>query len=98
LKEGSSTVIIFTKNGVPINQGGDDLFDASGKKVAQLEGDKAFGPSGRYIATVVNDRLIHLATDSELNGSTFEPRSVAGFSVSNIAGITTNGDEPVFDP
>lgn len=90
-------MIIFTKNGVPINRGGDDLFDASGKHVARLKGDKAFGPSGRYIATLVNDRLIHLATDSGLTGSSFEPRSVAGFSVANIAGITINGNEPVFD-
>lgn len=91
-------MIIFTKNGVPINRGGDDLFDASGKQVARLQGNKAFGPSGRYIATLVNDRLIHLASDNKLTGSTFKPKTVAGFSVGNIAGITTYGDEPVFGP
>ena len=91
-------MIIFTKNGVPINLSGDELFDGSGKQVARLKGDKAFGPSGRYIATLVNDRLIYLASDSELVGSTFKPRTVAGFSVANIAGITTSGDKPVFEP
>ena len=93
---GVTRVIIFTKDGEPINRRDDDLFDTSGKQVARLKDDKAFGPDGRYIATLVNNRLIYFSHDSNLLGPTFRPNTVAGFSVARIAGIATYGDEPNF--
>ncbi len=89
-------MVIYTRNGVPINQGGDDLFDTSGKQVARLQGDKAFGPDGRYIATLVDDRLIYFASDSEQTDYKFKPRTVAGVAVTKITGITRDGEEPDF--
>ena len=89
-------MIIYTRDGVPINRSGDDLFDASGKQVARLERDKAFAPNGSYVATLANDRLIFFVNDSQQTGSKFNPKTVTGFSETNIAGFSTYGDEPEF--
>lgn len=89
-------MIIFTKDGVPISQVGNDLFDSSGNQVARLQGDKASGPDGRYIATLANKRLIHFDRDSTLTGPKFTPRTVVGFAVADIAGVTIDGNEPEF--
>ena len=87
---------IYTRDGEPINRSGNDLFDSSGLQVARMNGDKAFGPDGRYVATLVSGRLVYLHNDSANRTSSFLPRRVAGFSVARVAGIATYGDEPSF--
>ena len=60
---------IYTKNGEPLHQSGHDLFDSSGRHVARVNGTKAFGPMGRYVGTIVGDRLVYRNTDSAVIGS-----------------------------
>jgi hypothetical protein len=44
---------LYTKEGRPLRQSGDDLFSRSGTHVAKLKGKKAYGPDGRYVGTLV---------------------------------------------
>jgi hypothetical protein len=88
--------MLYTKSGVPINQSGDDLFDASGRQVARLQGKKAYGPDGKYVATLDGGRLVYRSTDRASIASPFAPRRVAGFSVARVAGVAIWGNEPKF--
>ena len=88
--------MLYTKNGVPISQSGRDLFDASGRQVARMQGNKAYGPDGRYIATLTGRRLVYRSSDSIPSTSSFAPRQVVGFSVAGVTGVAVIGDEPDF--
>jgi len=44
---------LYTKQGRPLRQSGDDLFSRFGTRVAKLKGKKAYGPDGRYVGTLV---------------------------------------------
>ena len=85
---------IYTKEGRPLKVSGDDLIARSGKHVARLRGSKAYGPDGRYVGTVVNDRLIYRSTDSASLGSPFAARASAGHASANHAATAAWGDEP----
>ena len=52
--------MIYTKDGRPLKVSGQDLFARSGKHVARIRNGKAYGPDGRYVGTIVNDRLIQI--------------------------------------
>jgi hypothetical protein len=75
---------------------GDDLFSRSGKHVARLNRSrkKAYGPDGKYVGTLVGDRLIYRSTDSAAIGSPFARRAMAGHARANHAGTAQWGDEP----
>lgn len=94
---GLGSVTIFTKNGEPLGRSGDDLFDSSGRHVARLNGTKAFGPSGRYLATLAGDRLVFRSSDSAVIGSSFARRAASGSAHGRAAGSAIWGDEPNFD-
>jgi hypothetical protein len=85
---------IYTKNGRPLQRVGDDLFAKSGLQVARLRGDRAFGPDGRYVGTLVNDRLIYRSAQNAAVGSSFSPRRVMGSALVNRAGTAAWGEEP----
>lgn len=88
---------IYTKNGEPLSRSGDDLFDSSGKHVARLSGTKAFGPSGQYVGTLVDDRLVYRSTDSAVIGSSFVRRAGSGSAQARAVGSAIWGDEPKLD-
>lgn len=52
---------LYTKDGRPLKRHGRDLFARSGRHVARVKGDRAFGPHGRYVGTLVGDRLVYKA-------------------------------------
>lgn len=85
---------IYTKGGRPLSVSGDDLFARSGTHVARLRGGKAYGPGGRYVGTLVNDRLIYRSTDSASICAPFAPRAGAGHAFANRAATSAWGDEP----
>lgn len=85
---------VYTKNGRPLRRQDDDLFSRSGKHVARLKGDRAFGPDGRYVGTFVNDRLVYRSTHSARVSSPYAPRASAGHSLMNRVGSAMWGDEP----
>lgn len=86
--------MIYTKNGRPLKVSGQDLFSRSGKHVARMRNDKAYGPDGRYVGTIVGDRLIYRSTDSASISSPFAPRASAGHAYANHAATAAWGDEP----
>jgi hypothetical protein len=88
--------MLYTKNGVPIHESGHNLYDATGRQVGRLHGDKAYGPNGTYVATLTGGRLVYRRTDSASISSPFAPRRVAGFAVGRVAGVAIYGDEPNF--
>jgi hypothetical protein len=85
---------IYTKNGRPLSRHGDDLFARSGAHVARLRRDKAFDSSGKYVGTLVNDRLIYRSTDSASIGSTFIKSARVGSANANAVGSALWGEEP----
>jgi hypothetical protein len=85
---------IYTKNGRPLQRSGDTLFSASGTHVAKLRGEKAYGPDGRYVGTLVSGRLIYRSTDSASIGSPFAQSPRAGSASAHSAGSASWGDEP----
>ena len=85
---------ICTKNGRPLHVSGDDLFSGSGEHVARLTGEKAYGPDGRYVGTLVGDRLVYRSTDSATIGSPFARRRLAGSGSAPAAPSALWGEEP----
>ncbi len=77
---GTVTGTIFTKQGRPLRRSGDDLFARSGERehVARILGNKAYAPDGRYVGTLVNDRLIYRSTDRASISSPYAKQAGAG--------------------
>lgn len=85
---------IYTKEGRPLKVSGEDLFSRSGKHVARIRNGKAYGPDGRYVGTIVENRLIYRGTHSASISSPFAPRPGAGHASANHAATATWGEEP----
>lgn len=85
---------LYTKEGRPLKQSGSDLFSRSGAHVAKLKGKKAYGPDGRYVGTLVGNRLVYRATDSATIGSRFAQRAHAGTANASAVGSAVHGEEP----
>jgi hypothetical protein len=85
---------IYTKEGRPLRRSGQDLFSRSGTHVARVRGDKAFGPDGGYVGTVVGDRLIYRSTHSARISAPFAQRAHAGTATANRVPSAQWGDEP----
>lgn len=86
--------VIYTKDGRPLKVSGQDLISRSGKHVARIRNGKAYGSDGRYVGTIVNDRLIYRSTNSATISSPFAPRASAGHAHANRAPAAAWGDEP----
>ncbi|MGA2453363.1 MAG: hypothetical protein ABSG93_07560 [Solirubrobacteraceae bacterium] len=85
---------LYTKEGRPLRQDGDDLFARSGTHVARLRGKKAYDPSGQYVGTLVGNRLVYRAIDSASLGPVFATRLRAGTASAGAVGAAVLGDEP----
>jgi hypothetical protein len=62
---------LYTMNGRPLTRRGDDLFTRFGNHIGRVQGEKVFGPDGRYVGTLVGDRLVYRSTDSAHVSSAF---------------------------
>ena len=62
--------------------------------VGRIRGSKVFGTDGRYVGTIVGDRLVYRSTDSAAIGSPFAAANRAGTARANRAGSAIWGDEP----
>ena len=67
---------MHTKNGKPLQVSGSTLYTRSGQVVGRLRDDKLFGKDGRYVGTVVGERLVHRATDRPGSPLPFLPQAV----------------------
>ena len=91
--EGLGVALLYTKEGRPLRRSGSDTVCAVGT-TSKLKGKKAHGRDGRYVGTLVGNRLVHRSTDSATNGSPFAQRAHAGTAIVAAAGAAFLGDEP----
>lgn len=85
---------LYTKDGRPLTVNNNRIFNRDGLEVARLRGDKAYGPDGRYVGTIVGDRLVYRSTQSASIGSSFSPSRRAGTARASRVGSATWGEEP----
>jgi hypothetical protein len=85
---------LYTKDGRPLQVSGETVYSRSGQPVGRIRGSKVFGTDGRYVGTIVGDRLVYRSTDSAAIGSPFAAANRAGTARANRAGSAIWGDEP----
>jgi hypothetical protein len=85
---------LYTKNGRPLQVAGGKVYSGSGQIVGRIKDDRVFGTDGRYVGTIVNDRLVYRSTHSARIGSPFAAANRAGTGRANHAGSGLWGDEP----
>jgi hypothetical protein len=85
--------MLYTKEGRALTVDDDDLISRAGH-VARLRDGYAFAPDGRYVGTVVGDRLIYRRSDSARRGSPYARRATAGHAYADRAPSGAYGDEP----
>ena len=86
--------MIHTKDGRPLTRSGDDLHARSGRHVAKLRDGRAYGPDGRYVGTLVGDRLVYRAGDSVAMSVLFLETPRAGSVRVDAIGAQILGEEP----
>jgi hypothetical protein len=55
---------------------------------------KVYGKDGKYVGTIVGDRLVYRSTDSASTGSSFAAADRVGSARVNSVGSAIMGDEP----
>lgn len=85
---------LYTKNGKPLQVSGNTVYSRSGKVVGRIKNYKVYGTDGRYVGTIVNDRLVYRSTQSATISSPFSAANKAGSARANRAGSAMWGDEP----
>lgn len=85
---------LYTKNGKPLQVANDFVYSRSGVPVGRIRGEKVFGPDGRYVGSIVGDRLVYRATQRAAIGSPFSVAHRAGSGKAHRAASAIWGDEP----
>lgn len=85
---------LYTKNGRPLQVSGNIVYSKTGKVVGRIQGEKVFGTNGRYVGTIVNDRLVYRSTQSATISSSFTSANRAGTARANRVGTAIWGEEP----
>lgn len=85
---------LYTKNGRPLQVSGNIVYSKSGKVVGRIQGEKVFGTNGRYVGTIVNDRLVYRSTQSATISSSFTAANIAGTARARMVGSAIWGEEP----
>ncbi|WP_081053223.1 hypothetical protein [Burkholderia territorii] len=85
---------LYTKNGKPLQVANDFVYSRSGVPVGRIRGEKVFGPDGRYVGSIVGDRLVYRSTESAAIGSPFSVAHRAGSAKAHRASSAIWGDEP----
>lgn len=85
---------LYTKHGKPLQVSGGVVYSRSGRVVGRIRSDRVFGPDGRYVGSIVGDRLVYRATHSAAVGSPFAAANRAGTARANRAMSGVWGDEP----
>jgi hypothetical protein len=90
-------VIIYTPDGRPLMLSDDDLFTSTGVHVGRVYGKVVCGPSGRYVGTLEEDRLVFQDGDSLTSQPMFVRLSHPGFVHDHYNSLRTIDGEPQFD-
>ncbi len=70
------------------------MYSKSGVIVGRIHDNKVHGPDGRYIGTIVSDRLVYRSSDGRTIRGSFSVANRAGSGMGNMAGSSVAGDEP----
>jgi hypothetical protein len=85
---------LYTKDGNPLQERGDKIYDSGGKIFGKKKGNKVYGTNGQYVGTIVGNRVTHRHNDSTSISSPFSAGNIGGSVKGNIGGSGINGDEP----
>lgn len=85
---------LYTKNGRPLQVAGNTVYSRSGQVVGRIKCEKVYGTDGRYVGTIVGDRLIYRSTHSAGISSPFSAANRAGTGRAYRAGSGIWGEEP----
>ena len=77
---------LYTKNGRPLQVSDSTVYSRSGRLVGRIKSEKVFGADGRYVGTIVGDRLVYRSTHSASIGSPFAAANRARTAGANRAG------------
>jgi hypothetical protein len=88
---------LYTKNGIPLQVSGEQVFNPSGRQFGRISGAKVYGPDGKYVGTIDGDRLAYRSADSASVGSRFMPARHAGSVAARAARSAVAGEEPNID-
>jgi hypothetical protein len=87
-------VSVHTRNGQPLQQRGDLFYSARGAVASRRKGGKVFGTDGRYVGTVVGDRLVFRTWDGAGIGGAFAAAGIGASGMAPAAASALHGDEP----
>jgi hypothetical protein len=85
---------MHTKNGRPLQVSGSTLYSESGQVVGRIREDKLFGQNGRYVGTVVGDRLVFRPADSARVAPAFSAAKRSAKALADRARSSVRGEEP----
>jgi hypothetical protein len=94
VKEDFVADYLYTKNGIPLKVSGERIYNPSGRQFGRTKASKVYGSDGRYVGTIVGDRLIYRSTDSAAMGSSFVPSMSTPTARANRVASALSGDEP----
>lgn len=85
---------LYTKLGRPLQVSGKTVYSGRGVPIGRIRGTKVFGTDGRYVGTIVSDRLVCRSTHSASIGSPFSCAARAGVARARRAASAVWGEEP----
>jgi hypothetical protein len=86
---------MHTKNGRALQTSGSTLYTGSGQVVGRLRESRLFDQDGRYVGTVVGDRLVYRAAERSKVGPAFTAARCPPRALQDRARVAMlRGDEP----
>lgn len=85
---------IYTKNGRPLQVLDDKVYSRSGVIIGRINGSMVYGTDGRYVGSILGDRLVYRSTDSAGIGGSFAASSLAATGRASNAASGVSGEEP----
>jgi hypothetical protein len=86
---------MHTKNRRALQKAGTTLYTGSGYVVGRLRDSRLFDQDGRYVGTVVGDRLVYRASDSYKVAPAFTAAKCKARALGAVARSPVRGEEPV---
>jgi hypothetical protein len=86
---------MHTKNGKPLQVSGTTMYTGSGQVIGRLRDGKLFGRDGRYVGTVVEERLVFRSTEAARVAPAFAAANCGARAMASLPRSAVRGDEPV---
>ena len=86
---------MHTKNGRPLQASGSTVYTGSGQVVGRVRDARLFDQDGRYVGTVVGDRLVYRAAERTKVAPAFTAAKCPAKALDHRARLAMlRGDEP----